>query len=59
MSEQPPFAVDATAIARKACIRADDAMARNHDGNRVGAVGKADGASRVRASQLSRQRAIT
>ena len=54
MSEQPPFAVDATAIARKACIRADDPMARNHDGDRVGAVGEADGASGVRASQLSR-----
>ena len=35
MSEQPPFAVDAAAIAGKACIRADDPVARNHDGDRV------------------------
>ena len=51
MGEQPPFAVDAAAIAGKACIRADDPVARNHDGDRVGAVGT-DGASGVRASSF-------
>ncbi len=58
MNEQPPFAVAAAAIAGKARVRADEPMARNHDGDWVRAVGKADGANRFRASQLLRQCAI-
>ncbi len=58
MNEQPSFAVDAAAIAGKAGIRADDPMARNHDGDWVRAVGKPDGANRFRASELLRQCAI-
>ena len=59
MTKQPPFALNAAAIPGKACIRADDAVARNHDRNRIGAIGKANSASGVRAPKLSRQRAIT
>jgi hypothetical protein len=53
------FAVDAAAVARKAGICADDPVARNHDGNGVRTIGKADGTKRFRASQLSRQPTIT
>src|SRR5258708_5687481 len=35
MGEQPAFAVDTAAIARKACIRADHPVAWNDDGNWV------------------------
>jgi hypothetical protein len=53
------FAIDSAAVAGKAGICADDPVARNHDGNRVRTIGKADGTKRFRASQLSRQPSIT
>ena len=54
MSEQPPFAVDSTAIAAKVCVGADDAVARDHDRDGVGTVGEADGADRLGISELFR-----
>ena len=45
MSEQPAFALDPATIAGKAAIGADNAVARNHDADRVGAIGKANGAN--------------
>jgi hypothetical protein len=45
MREQPPLAVNPATIPGQACIRADDTVATNHDGNRIGAVGNPDGAS--------------
>src|SRR5689334_3693242 len=59
VSQQPLFAVDAAPVAGKARICADDPVARNHDGDGVRTIGKADGTKRFRATQLSRQPTIT
>jgi len=50
---------DAAAISGKTSISADDAVARNHNGNRVSAIGRANRTDGFRAAQLSRQRPIT
>jgi hypothetical protein len=59
VSEQPSLSIDAAAIARKTSISANDPVARNHDGNRVCPIGKANGSNRLRTPQLERQRAVT
>jgi hypothetical protein len=45
VSKQPLLALDPTAIAGKTCVGADDAVTRDHDGDRVGTIGKTDGAN--------------
>src|SRR5437016_10586098 len=52
--EQPFLAPQSTAITAQRAIRANDAMARNHDANHVCAVRATDGATRVLISELSR-----
>ena len=44
MGEQPFLSVDAAAVAGEACIGTDNAMTRDHDRDRVGAICQTDGA---------------
>src|SRR5687768_14798554 len=41
--EQPPFSLEAAAISNECARGSDDAVTGDHDGNRIGAVGGADG----------------
>src|SRR5205807_1869541 len=59
VSEQPALPADAAAISGKTSISADDPVARNHNGNWVSAIGRANRTDGFRAAQLSRQRPIT
>src|SRR5438270_11019989 len=54
MVEQPFLSPQSTAVAAERAIRANDAMARNHDANHVRAVRATNGATRVLISELSR-----
>src|SRR5262245_47780315 len=42
MGEQPPLPVEAAAVSRELSVGSDDAMTGDDDGDRVGAVGRAD-----------------
>ena len=59
MNKQPALPADPAAVSGETPISTDDAVARNHDGNRVRAVGQANSTDRFRAPQLTRQRPIT
>src|SRR3954454_12825860 len=59
MNKQPALPADPAAISGETPISTDDAVARNHNGNRVCAVGQANSTDRFRAPQLTRQRPIT
>ena len=59
MNKQPALPADPAAISGETPISTDDAVARNHNGNRVRAVGQANSTDRFRAPQLTRQRPIT
>jgi hypothetical protein len=59
MNKQPALPADPAAISGETSIRTDDAVARNHNGNRVCAIGQANSTDRFRAPQLPRQRPIT
>jgi hypothetical protein len=59
VNKQPALPADPAAISAETPISTDDAVARNHNGNRVRAVGQANSTDRFRAPQLTRQRAIT
>src|SRR5215469_8048229 len=58
VNEQPPLPADAAAVSGETSISADDAVAWNHNGNRVCGTGQGDRADGFRAAQLSRQRPI-
>ena len=59
MNKQPALPADPAAVSGETPISTDDAVARNHNGNRVRAVGQANSTDRFRAPQLTRQRPIT
>src|SRR5262249_31584707 len=56
--EQPSLALDPAAIARERAIGADDAMAWDHEADRIGAVGVADRAHRPRTAEFCGERAV-
>ena len=58
MAEQPTLAVEAAAKTGERVIGADHAMTGHNDGDRIGAIGKADGADRLRPPDLGGQCAI-
>src|SRR6185295_409578 len=53
--QQPPFAIDAAAESREISVRADHAMTRHDDRNRVLAVGRANGARIPGVAELARE----
>ena len=55
MRQQPRLAVQAAAVAGERAARADNAMARDHDGDGVGAVGAPDRTDRFRVSEPPRE----
>ena len=59
MNKQPALTADPATVSGETPISTDDAVARNHNGNRVCAVGQANSTDRFRAPQLTRQRPIT
>ena len=59
MNEQPALPADAAAISGEASIGTDESVARNHNGNRVCAVGQTNRTDRFRVPQLTRQCSIT
>src|SRR5690349_21493231 len=56
--EQPALARQAAAVAGQRAVRADHAMARHDDADRVAAVRQADGARTVRAADALGQLAV-
>src|SRR5579863_10304803 len=58
MRQQPAFALDAAAVAGQRPISADHAMARHHDADRVGPVGRPNRANRTGPSEFRSQRAV-
>ena len=58
MLQQPTLAVEPAAVARQAAVRADHAVARHDDRDRVAAVGGADRAGAVRPPDLPGDLAI-
>src|SRR2546430_835013 len=56
--EQPALAVQATAEAGQLAARPDHTVAGDDDGDRVLAVGGADGAGGARAAETARQLAV-
>src|ERR1700733_4092508 len=59
MREQPSLAFKAAAIFDQRAVGADQAMAGQHNADRVGTVGMADRAHRAGPVELRGQRAIT
>ena len=55
MIQQEPLRVQSSAEARETAIAADDAVAGDHDGKRVGAIGRTDGANGGRLPDASRE----
>jgi hypothetical protein len=56
--EQPALALDTASIAGEAAVRADDAMARHDDADRIVSVREPDGARRIRRTDAPRQFAV-
>src|SRR5437879_5745805 len=49
------FNREPTAVASQLAIRANDAMARDHDGNRIGSIGQANRTACLRITDPSRE----
>jgi hypothetical protein len=52
MIEEPAFARQPAAIARKTTIGADDAVTGHDDRDRIGAIGETDGPARFRRAEI-------
>ena len=55
----PALPADPATISGETSVSADDAVARNYNGNWVCAIGQANRTDRFRAAQLTRQRPVT
>src|SRR5918994_2772204 len=56
--EQDALALEPAAVAGEGAVRADHAVARHDDRDRVAAVGEADGADLARVAERERERAV-
>ena len=52
MIEKPALAFNATAVSGEGSVGADDAVAGDDDGDRIGSIGCADGANSVRMADV-------
>jgi hypothetical protein len=58
MSEQPPLALEASAIASEGSVRSYDPMTRHDDPDRIRSVGETNGSDSLRASDSFGETAV-